>query len=196
RAANTPYRPRTRTNVRRNSFGLTGTMSYDEGETAGVHAFFDGTGADYRKVLQTGGNIAIFKVGGITADTVTLVHETNTVVLKIGQQMREDSPGRWSLSAETVNFAKASSSDSRGSRRYGQSNNSAEPASEITDTNSMEMPADQMEDPGGEPPAIESNETAPEAAPAESPALPGGPGNDALRRLMEQRAREEQQSGN
>lgn len=186
RAANTPYRPRTRA-VRRNSFGLAGTMSYDEGETAGRHAFFDGTSADYRKVLQVDGTVAVFKITDITADSVTLVLDTNTTVLKIGQQMRDDGRGHWALSTEILSYAQ----NAAGGRR---SETGGAPPSENSDTNSVEgLPDSGMEE--GEP-AADAAEPAASSAPTEAAPLPSGPGSDALRRLMELRAQEEQQSGN
>ena len=195
RAANTPYRPRTRT-VRRNGFGLAGTMSYDEGENAGLHAFFDGTSADYRKVLQPGGTIAVFKISDVTADSVTLLFETNSTVLKIGQQMRDDGRGHWALSTETVSFA--SNADAGRRRGYNSSRDAVTEATSLenTDTNAMEEVT-------GPDLGTDSTDTAaPEtAAPADTAApepvsTPGAPVSDALRRLMELRAQEEQQSGN
>ena len=199
RAANTPYRPRTRT-VRRNSFALAGTMSYDEGENAGLHAFFDGTSADYRKALQLDGTIAVFKITSITPDSVTLVLDTNTTVLKIGQQMRDDGRGHWALSTETISYASNSSgAASRGGRR-GNNGRSNETGSDTPPENSDTAPADgqPMPDLGtdqGEPPP-DAAEPAADSAPAETVTLPAGPASDALRRLMELRAQEEQQSGN
>ncbi len=199
RAANTPYRPRTRT-VRRNGFALAGIMSYDEGETAGVHAFFDGTSADYRKVLQAQGTIAGFKIAAITPDSVTLVLDTNTTVLKIGQQMRDDGRGHWALSTETISFAQNSATDSgRGGRRgySGQRNETGGgPLLENSDTNAVDgQPMSDFGVDQGEPPP-DGVEAPAESAPAEAAPLPAGPGGDALRRLMELRAQEEQQSGN
>jgi len=198
RDPNVAYRPRTRTVVRRNSFGLAGMISYDEGENAGIHAFFDGTSADYRKVLQPGGTIAIFKVGAIMPDSVTLLSDTNTIVLKIGQQMRDDGQGHWSLSPETVNYAKNSSGDSRNGRRNynGQRNENGEAIAENSDTNAIEggsITSDGGDE--GDQPMPDAVETPAENIPAEATPPPSGPGSDVLRRLMELRAQEEQ-SGN
>ncbi len=192
RAANTPYRPRTRT-VRRNSFALAGTMHYDEGETAGSHAFFDGSSADYRKVVQTDGTIAVFKITAITPDSVTLVLDTNTTVLKLGQQMRDDGRGHWALSTETASFAQTSSGGRRGNSEA-RPETGGEPTAENSDTNAPDGALPEMAADEGEPPPDATEPTA-EAAPAEA-VSPGGPVSDAIRRLMELRAQEEQQSGN
>lgn len=194
RAANTPYRPRTRTAVRRNSFALAGTMSYDEGETAGSHAFFDGSIAEYRKAAQTDGTIAIFKITAITADSVTLLLDTNTTVLKIGQHMRDEGQGRWSLSTNTISYAQNSAGGRRGNN--GRRNDSGnETSSENTDPNAPDGVA--MPDFGGDQGEPQSEGVEPAGdnnAPAEV-TLPAGPVSDALRRLMELREQEEQ-SGN
>ncbi len=191
---NARYRPHT-TPTRRNGFALAGTMSYDEGEDAGLHAFFDGTSGDYRKALQVDGTIAVFKIAAITPESVTLTLDTNTTVLKIGQQMRDDGRGHWALSAENISFAQNSSSGRRGHR--GQGNESGtDTASENTDTNAPDGGA--MPDSGldqGEPTPDTTEPTA-DGTPAETVTLPAGPASDALRRLMELRAQEEQQSGN
>ncbi len=194
KAANTKYVPRTRT-VRRNSFALAGTMSYDEGETAGRHAFFDGTSGDYRKVLQVDGTIAVFKIAAITPEFVTLLLDTNTTVLKIGQQMRDDGRGHWALSTENISFAQNSGGGRRGFRGQ-RGETSGETPSENSDTNAPDGGA--MSDLGadqGEPTA-DTAEPAADNTPAETVTLPAGPASDALRRLMELRAQEEQQSGN
>lgn len=199
RAANTRYVPRTRS-IRRNSFGLAGMMSYDEGENAGIHAFFDGTSADFRKVLQPGGTIAVFKITEITPESVTLLLDTNVTVLKVGQQMRDDGQGHWSLSPETVNYALTATGNSSRNGRRGDNGSrdeaGGEQSSENTDTNLVEgvpMPGDFAGDQGE--PAGDAVETPTENTPAEAVPLPSGPGSDALRRLMELRAQEEQ-SGN
>ena len=195
RAANTRYRPKT-VPVRRNSFGLAGTMSYDEGENAGLHAFFDGSSGDYRKVLQPGGTIAVFKISDITADSVTLVFETNSTVLKIGQQMHDDGRSHWALATEKVSFA--NSSDSGRRRGYNSSRDGTPEAtsSENTDTNVMEeVPGPDLGTGAGDGTTPESATPAENAAP-EPVSTPGAPVSDALRRLMELRAQEEQQSGN
>ena len=191
--------PRT-TSIRRKSFGLTGIIKYDLGETPGIHAFFDGTSAEYRKACETGGTVAVFKIVDLTMDAVTLAQDStsNTFVLKIGQQMADDGRGRWSLSAQTVSYASSSSGDSFRNSRRGNFNvrgeNNGETTPETTDTNLPEddlmMPDDGTGDPGD--PTSDAVEAPAETSPAEILNLPSGPASDVLRRLMEQRARDEQ----
>src|SRR5471032_2202363 len=78
-----------------NSFSLVGVIGYSEGSMAGTYAFFDGSGQQYRKTVQLNGSIATFKVTEITADSVTLVSDTNKMVLGIGEQLRDGGGGRW-----------------------------------------------------------------------------------------------------
>lgn len=89
------YRP-----VRRGAptFSLTGTMSYRQG----MFAFFDGTSADYHKVIQEGGTIAGYKVTNITFSGAQLQGGGKPIAIKVGGAMRQDGdnwilsePGQW-----------------------------------------------------------------------------------------------------
>ena len=196
-APNTPYVSKTRI-VRHNSFGLAGTMSYDEGETPGLRAFFDGTSAEYRKALETGGSIAVFKITAIMPDSVTLLSNSNSLVLKIGQQIHDDGQGHWTLSTTPVSFAAVASSSGRNGRRSfrGQRGEGGDIITENSDTNSIEGMPDNMADQGDAPPDT-AEDSSTDNAPVETITIPAGPASDALRRLMEIRAQEEQQqSGN
>ena len=78
-----------------NSFSLVGTMNYGEGDTAGIYAFFDGSSTQFRKAAVLNDGIAVFKIVSINKESVTLVQSTNKVVLKLGDQMRDDTKGNW-----------------------------------------------------------------------------------------------------
>jgi hypothetical protein len=182
------------------SFTLAGIMSYSRGETPGTYAFFDGTSAELRKVLQPAGVIADFKVAAITFDSVTLQRETNQTVLKVGMQMRQESAGHWLLATQSQTSARSSYDEGVASFDRSRSNSSS-PGPAITgdmvpadgsDTNVVENASepDSGDQSGGPPPG----ETG--ASPAETLALPPGPGNDALQRLMLLRQQEEQRTGN
>jgi len=188
------YRPRQSTRVvRRNSFALTGTMSYDQGESAGVYAFFDGSNTDFRKTLKADETIGVFKVAAITPDSVTLTRDTNTTVLKVGMQLRDDGAGNWSLTPELASLAGNSSvTDAMRGNRHGFGANSAADSSGTNNAEGNE--ADFAAGPGDGPPPGGMPEPPVEIAAPET--VPTGPGSDALRRLMELRAQEEQQSGN
>jgi len=77
------------------SFSLVGVIGYGDGKLAGVYAFFDGTSLQYQKPAQVNDSIAIFKVTAITADSVTLLSGTNTIVLGIGEQLHDAGGGKW-----------------------------------------------------------------------------------------------------
>ncbi|HUZ06301.1 MAG TPA: hypothetical protein VMV89_02310 [Candidatus Paceibacterota bacterium] len=105
------------------SFSLVGVIGYGEGRLAGVHAFFDGSGLQYQKEAQLNDTIANFKVAGISADSVKLVSGTNTMVLKIGEQLHDDTNGDWFFSnGTTVRYS--NTGGSRFDSRYGNGRNS------------------------------------------------------------------------
>ena len=78
------------------AFALVGTMSYQRGQ----FAFFDGTSAAYRKVLERDGTIAGYKIAEITPNMVKLEAANIRVGLKVGSQMRHDGEG-WQLVAQS-----------------------------------------------------------------------------------------------
>lgn len=86
-----------RPEVRAESFALVGTMSYEKG----LFAFFDGTSADYRKVLKRADAIAGYKVEDIAPNHVKLASGTNEIDLPVGMQMRREEEGGWVLTART-----------------------------------------------------------------------------------------------
>jgi len=75
------------------TIALVGTMQYEKG----VFAFFDGSGANYRKTLQTGGTIAQYTVTSISPDGVELVRDKKPLALKIADQLRRPEGGDWTL---------------------------------------------------------------------------------------------------
>jgi len=102
-----------------NSFSLVGVIGYGEGRLAGVHVFFDGSSLQYQKEAQLNDSIANFKVSGISADFVTLVSGTNTMVLQIGEQLHDDTNGNWFfLNGTTVRY------NDTGVSRFGNGRNS------------------------------------------------------------------------
>jgi hypothetical protein len=72
------------------AIALVGTMSYEKG----TFAFFDGTLADYRKVLKLRGTIAGYSVAAIGPDMVILTADKESLTLKVGQQLRCEG-GEW-----------------------------------------------------------------------------------------------------
>lgn len=79
------------------TFSLVGTMAYPKGR----FAFFDGTGGDYKKVLEPGATIAGYTLKEVTAQNVTLVGTNNvSVKMNVGTQMRREENG-WQLAEHT-----------------------------------------------------------------------------------------------
>ena len=151
------------------SFSFVGTMSYSKG----TFAFFDGTSPDFRKVLELGGSVADFNVAAITPKSVTLLAGTNETILPLGAQMRRDDDGHWVISTDPATYVGTGNSATSGSSRH------------------PHLPSDNPNTTVPDGTADKGTETA--APDTSSP--PAGGGNDALTRLMQQRAQEEQQLG-
>jgi hypothetical protein len=151
------------------SFSFVGTMSYAKG----TFAFFDGTSPDFRKVLELGGSVADFNVAAITPKAVTLLAGTNETILPLGAQMRRDDDGHWVMSTDPAAYAGTGNASTSGSSRHPHS---------PSDNSNTTVP-DGATDSG-------TDTVAPDTS---SP--PAGVANDALTRLMQQRAQEEQQLG-
>jgi hypothetical protein len=90
-------RGKNRTQPVGDAFYLVGTMSYEKG----AFAFFDGTGSEYRKVLQKAGAIAGYQVVEITPTSVKLETGGKQVTMKVGTQMRHEDQGDWQLVANS-----------------------------------------------------------------------------------------------
>jgi hypothetical protein len=175
------------------SFSFVGTLSYAKG----TFAFFDGTSPDFRKVLELDGGIADFKVAAITPKAVTLLSGTNETVLPLGTQMYRDDDGHWVVSTGTAAYASVgnsptSASDRRAShrRRSNSSGSGSDNASTTSPDTIDNSPSDNPNAASDGTPDTGTEVTAPDTS---SP--PGGGANDALTRLMRQRAQEEQQLG-
>jgi hypothetical protein len=165
------------------SFSFLGTMSYEKGN----FAFFDGTSPDFRKVLELDGDIAGFKVTALAPKSVTLLSGTNEMVLPVGTQVRRDDDGHWAVSTEPASYSNAGNSyaTSAGRHRRRQDGSGRSNLSTIsTTTADNSQPDDSNTTDSG------TDTNAPDAS-----ALSVGGANDALTRLMQQRAQEEQQLG-
>jgi len=168
------------------SFSFVGTMSYAKG----TFAFFDGTSPDFRKVLERGGGIADFKVTAINPKSVTLVAGTNETVLPLGTQMRRDDDGHWVVSTESASYASTGNAVTPGSgqRSSGRVRYGSFPAGTTITTDNVPPDGTNLPSPNG------ATDTRTDMNASDAAPLPGG-GNDALTRLMRQRAQEEQQLG-
>jgi hypothetical protein len=169
----------TRTVNKLESFSLVGTMSYEKG----TFAFFDGSKADYRKVVKPADVIAGYTVLDIAPDSVKLASATNQVQLPVGKQMRREEEGDWELAATET--ATGSRAPIRGSHRSGVatstqpepsvSTTNAEPQVIIIDSESQTVVTDPVD--------AGSTNGAPEAASNSSD-------DPVLRRLMQRREQE------
>jgi hypothetical protein len=90
-------RGRNQTRQANDAFYLVGTMSYEKG----TFAFFDGTGSEYRKILQKAGAIAGYQVMEITPTSVKLETGGKQVTMKVGTQMHHEDQGGWQLVANS-----------------------------------------------------------------------------------------------
>ncbi len=139
------------------SFSLVGIMSYEKG----LFAFFEGTSADFKKVLQADAVIGQYKVASVVPDAVKLTFGTNDYELKVGMQMRREDEGEWFLSA-------TGEGSSRRRVTFSRALTNGEPGS-LTTTNGTEIAGD-----AGEPEVIVvEGETAANAPEGEMPPANG-----------------------
>jgi hypothetical protein len=173
------------------SFSFVGTLSYAKG----TFAFFDGTSPDFRKVLELDGSIAGFKVAAITPKSVKLLSETNAIsgtneiVLEVGTQIRRNDDGQWEVSSEPAAYASTGGTSTSGSRHRasGRMRFDGFSRSSMITTGNLQTGDSNPPAPDG------ASDTGTEMSAPETTPPPGG--NDALARLMQRRAQEEQQLG-
>jgi hypothetical protein len=158
------------------SFSLVGIMGYEKG----LFAFFEGTSADFKQVLQADAVIGPCKVASVMADAVKLTFGTNNFELKVGMQMRREDEGEWFLSA-------TGEGSSRRRVTFSRSLTNQE-AGSLTSTNGTEIAGN-----AGEPEVIVvESETATnppegEAPPGNGAAADNGTTDPVLLRLMQRR---------
>ncbi len=111
-------------------FSLVGTMSYEKGN----FAFFDGSGFQYRKVLQPEASIAGYKILEVTQNSAKLSAGTNQIELRIGAQMRREDEGEWSLANRFGDAGMASTSGATSSSSGTETNATSGAESAASDT--------------------------------------------------------------
>ncbi len=153
-----------------------GTMDYGKGQMA----FFNGTGSEFKKMAKAGEKIGNFKLVDVKPNQVKLaVGDKPEMELKIGQALRSEDGGDWALSSlplpgsESVASSSSSSGSSRGSSSDRGSGSDRSFGRSSSRSGSDTTPA----------PAAGAIST-PEASSS------GGSAEDALKRLMEKRAKE------
>jgi len=111
--------------VRIEFFTLLGTMSYEKG----CYAYFNGSDAEFRKIVQTQDTIGEHKVLEISDSNVRLEHGGKELRMKVGMQLKRQNQGEWELVSEPSGSLRASNSrrsrDSRGSRSPGHTVNAS-----------------------------------------------------------------------
>ena len=166
------------------SFSFVGTMSYAKG----TFAFFDGTSPDFRKVLERDGTIADFKITAINPKSVTLLAGTNETVLPLGTRMSRDDNGHWAVSAESASYASAAGSSGSNRRPLNRQRFHSVPAGSAAATDELQTDGSTTSRPAG------ATDMGTDVGAPTAPPVAGG-ANDALTRLMQRRAQEEQQLG-
>lgn len=152
------------------AFSLVGIMGYEKG----LFAFFEGTRADFKQVLQADSVIGPYKVASVMPDVVKLSFGTNDFEMKVGMQMRREDEGEWFLSA-------AGESSSRRRAVFSQSLTNADTGS-LTATNGTETAGSE-----GEPEVIVVESETAANAPEGAAAPESGTTDPVLLRLMQRR---------
>ncbi len=153
---------------------LTGTLSYEKGSIA----FFDSTASEFRKAAKIGDQIAGYLVKEIAQTQVALERESELLALKVGQQLRRQDEGAWEITTGAV-ISKNATTSGRSSRI---APSSARPAEGSPGLDSGEPAAE----------GVDSNEEEADDR-SESGASPGEGPSEVLKRLLEQRRKEQAQ---
>lgn len=90
---------------------LVGTMQYEKG----YFAFFDSPNAKFRAALTATGTVADFTVKQVTANSVELTRNGQSIHLAISQQLYRPVGGDWTLSAAPARMDIAANSDASAS---------------------------------------------------------------------------------
>ncbi len=158
------------------SFSLVGIMGYEKG----LFAFFEGTSANFKQVLQADSVIGQYKVASVMPDVVKLSFGTNDFEMKVGMQMRREDEGEWFLSA-------GGEGSSRRRAVFSRPLTNGEPGS-LTTTNGTEVAGSESEPEvivvEGE---MSANPAEGEARPGNGAAAAGTTTDPVLLRLMQRR---------
>jgi hypothetical protein len=113
------------------SFALRGTMSYEKG----TFAFFEGSSSEFRKALSPNQTIAGYTITAIEPNSVKLEHGSNKVEIAVGQQMRREDEGEWTVSQADRSIASSANSKSSSSSSETSGTNSSAATSGKDDEN-------------------------------------------------------------
>ena len=157
-------------------------MNYD---AKGPLAFFDGSSADYRKVLKPNDRIAGFTVAAIESSHVKLASATNQVELRIGMQLNHDENGSWHVAERAENLTRPAPSSSSSTRRPNFTATNSSAGSTNTQARDGELPP-----PFADAPFPPDSIQPPEPGTPEPASAPAGNPNDVLEMLRRRRAAE------
>ncbi len=161
--------------------GFVGTMDYGKGQMA----FFNGTSAEFKKMAKTGDSVGAFKLVSVTPKEVKLsASEKEELALTIGQVLRRENSGPWALSSQPLpdSVTGASSSSSGSSSGFDRgSRGSSDPFAGRTRGGS---------DNGGGNNGRTRGAFGADATPSIQTTNSGLSPEEALKRLMEKRAKE------
>jgi hypothetical protein len=175
------YRPRSET------FALLGTMIYEKGR----FAVFDGSGSEFRKVLQPADQIAGFKIAGVDHTCVKL-ESTNgqSLDLCVGMQMKRRDGEEWQMAGRVESADNGGSRSSSSSASSSSSSSASGPESEEVLRRLM-----QRREEGGSPepvapPTLTSTPTASTNSIPPKESSSSGDADEVLKRLMQKREQE------
>jgi hypothetical protein len=165
---------------------LTGTIS----SSRGTFAFFDGTTGEFRKTARVGETIAGYQLREIAQTQVALEADGGRIELKVGEQLRRVDEGAWEVTTG-VRLNAASTSVRESSRRTSSASRGSSTSEQTSAAINRDFgPGDEsrfLEQPpdGGRGDDENDEQFSDEADGSEE-----GP-SEALRRLLEQRRREQ-----
>ena len=148
------------------AFSLVGTLAYAESQMA----FIDGGSSQYKKALRLNDTVAGLKLKSVGASHATFDNDGAEIVLRVGQQLRREDRRAWQVNTQPTTYA---------------STPLASATVSSTNSTNTTVTAD------GTATGTNAPTVTPAAAPAEPPPTPAM--SEALRRLLENRKKEEEQ---
>ncbi|HYG34119.1 MAG TPA: hypothetical protein VEC99_05015 [Clostridia bacterium] len=179
RSARSTARRESRPVARTESISLVGTMSYEKG----TFAFFEGSKADYRKVVKATDSFAGFTITEIAPSCVKMLSGTNEIQLSVGSQLRRQEEGGWRVAASSEMTGSSSSLASMTGTGSSADVARSEPASDKDPQNTEN---DSATETAATDLAVEAD--APDASSSGSEA--SGTDDPVLKRLMQRREQE------
>jgi len=164
RTPHTTYARRSTPQREPDSFSFVGSMSYEKGD----FAFFDGTMPAFHKAAQVDDTISTFKIAAIDPDSVTLVENTNEIVLQLGDQMRDNGSGKFVPASSNAGYNSGSTSGgTRRNSRFSFRRNRNRGGNNPGGPSAAAAPAS----PGNQPPSPDDSMTPPDDSTPQGPII-------------------------